>query len=71
VYRVRLAKRAARFFDRASAPLQRKLDCCFDQLKIDPRDPPNIRRLTGQWAGLYRYRVGDHRVIYRIDEVNV
>lgn len=32
-----------------------------------PRRHSNIKRLGGTLAGLYRYRVGDYRVIYRID----
>ncbi len=28
----------------------------------------NVKRLTGDWAGYFRYRVGDWRVIYRIDD---
>jgi mRNA interferase RelE/StbE len=53
---------ARRFFERADAPLQRKLDRCFDQLRR------NIKRLKGEFAAYRRYRVGDWRVIYRIEE---
>ncbi|MBZ0202132.1 MAG: type II toxin-antitoxin system RelE/ParE family toxin [Ignavibacteria bacterium] len=28
----------------------------------------NIKKLSGQLSGLFRYRVGDYRVIYEIDE---
>ena len=37
-------------------------------LEADPRHGNNIKRLTGEWAGYLRYRVGDWRVIYRIDD---
>jgi mRNA interferase RelE/StbE len=63
-----LSRDARRFFERANASLQRRLDQCFDQLKIDPRGVGNIKQLKGTLAGCYRYRVGDYRVIYRIDE---
>ena len=29
-------------------------------------DPPVIKKLNG-WKGLWRYRIGDHRIIYQID----
>ena len=37
-------------------------------LKTDPRSHPNIKQLKGDLAGYYRYRVGDYRVVYDIDD---
>ena len=37
-------------------------------LKTDPHIHPNIKQLKGDLAGYYRYRVGDYRVVYYIDE---
>jgi mRNA interferase RelE/StbE len=68
VYDVRLSDAAQRAYDEADAPLQNKLDRCFQILAVDPRNHGNIKRLRGNLAGLWRFRVGDHRVIYRIDE---
>ncbi len=68
MYRVELSRNAKRFFERANASLQRRLDRCFDQLKSEPREGGSIKQLAGRLAGRYRYRVGDYRVIYRIDE---
>ncbi|NER00921.1 MAG: type II toxin-antitoxin system RelE/ParE family toxin [Cyanothece sp. SIO2G6] len=33
-----------------------------------PRQHPNLIPLRGNLAGHYRYRVGDYRVMYRIDD---
>ncbi|MEG4015561.1 MULTISPECIES: type II toxin-antitoxin system RelE family toxin [unclassified Microcoleus] len=33
-----------------------------------PRLHPNIKALKGDYAGYYRYRIGDCRVIYSIDD---
>jgi mRNA interferase RelE/StbE len=68
MYTVVLSPSARRFFERADAPLQRRLDRCFTQLKSDPRRHPNIKALKGKLAGYHRYRVGDYRVIYRIQD---
>ncbi|BAY74189.1 hypothetical protein NIES25_05990 [Nostoc linckia NIES-25] len=57
------------FFESSSASLQKKLDRCFERLKIDPRNYPNIKPLKGELSGFYRYRVGDYRVIYQIDDI--
>ena len=68
MYRVSLADHARGFFEAADAPLQRRLDRCFDQLKVTPRRHNNVKALRGNRAGSFRYRVGDWRVIYRIEE---
>ncbi|HAK95055.1 MAG TPA: type II toxin-antitoxin system RelE/ParE family toxin [Planctomycetes bacterium] len=67
MYKVVLAEKAARFFERADAPLQRRLDRCFEVLRVSPFLHPNIRRLRGPFAGYVRFRVGDHRVVYRVE----
>jgi mRNA interferase RelE/StbE len=68
MYKVELSRAARRFFERSNGSLQRRLDRCFDQLKIDPRNVGNIKRLSGKLVDHYRYRVGDYRVIYRIED---
>jgi mRNA interferase RelE/StbE len=67
MYRVELSRDAKRFFERASASLQRRLDQCFDRLKKNPRSG-NVKKLSGKLSGRYRCRVGDYRVIYRIND---
>ena len=68
LYAVVVSSQAGEFFEEASASLQRKLDRCFEMLKINPRSHPNIKPLKGELAGYYRYRVGDYRVVYSIDD---
>lgn len=70
MYRVVLSDSARRFYEKAVASLQRKLDRCFQVLAQDPYRQPNIKRLKGRLKGYYRYRVGDYRVIYRVEEAN-
>nr|WP_199291218.1 type II toxin-antitoxin system RelE/ParE family toxin [Sphaerospermopsis sp. FACHB-1094] len=66
-YTVVISIDAVEFFESASGTLQKKLDRCFDRLKINPRNHPNIKSLKGELSGYYRYRVGDYRVIYEIN----
>lgn len=63
-----LSPEARAFFAAADQPLARKLARCFRQLERDPRRHNNIKRLSGPLAGRLRYRIGDWRVIYRIDD---
>jgi mRNA interferase RelE/StbE len=68
MYEVILSPEAQAFFAAADRPLARKLARCFAQLEREPRRHNNIKRLSGDLAGRLRYRVGDWRVIYRIDD---
>ena len=68
MFEVILSPEAMDFFAAAEKPLARKLFRCFNQLEHEPRRHNNIKRLSGVLAGLVRYRVGDWRVIYRIDD---
>ena len=68
MYKVDLSAKAQEFYRKADKPLARKLARCFEQLEQEPRGASNAKLLRGNLAGHYRYRVGDYRVIYRIDE---
>jgi mRNA interferase RelE/StbE len=68
VYEVRFSGSARKSFERADNALQRKLVRCFEHLRRNPHRHPNIKSLRGEYKGYSRFRVGDHRVIYRIDD---
>jgi len=38
------------------------------QLEQNPRSHPNIKALKGDYAGYCRYRIGDYRVIYSVED---
>jgi len=68
MYEVILSPEADEFYRKADLPLAKKLARCFAQLEREPRRHNNIKKLTGTWKGCHRFRVGDWRVLYRIDE---
>jgi mRNA interferase RelE/StbE len=57
------ASRELRNLDR---PIQRRIAEKIEQLREDPV-PPGARKFYGE-AGHWRIRVGDYRVIYRIEK---
>ncbi|OGQ05574.1 MAG: hypothetical protein A2W61_05405 [Deltaproteobacteria bacterium RIFCSPLOWO2_01_44_7] len=49
--------------------IQAKLNkYCYPQLKKEPHFGPNIKRLKGWEPPTWRYRIGDWRFFYEIDE---
>lgn len=68
MYEVLLHPDAQRVFVKAENTLAKKIVRCFQQLEQTPRIHPNVKALKGEYAGYYRYRIGDYRVIYSIDD---
>ena len=68
MYRVIFNARAKAYFEDAQVPLQRKLNRFVELIMAEPRRHPNTKRLSGVLADYYRFRVGDYRVLYRIDD---
>jgi len=40
----------------------------YPVLRENPYYGPNIKRLRGKFKGIYRYRIGNYRLFYTIDE---
>ena len=68
MYELTLTRQAQLFYEQAATSLVRRLNRCFEQLRQNPHEHPNIKRLKGPLQGYFRYRVGDWRVVYEIDE---
>jgi mRNA interferase RelE/StbE len=69
-YAVALERAAARFLLRLrDAKLKKRLDDAIEALSEDPR-PHGSRKLAGA-TDRYRIRVGDDRIIYRVDDGKV
>jgi mRNA interferase RelE/StbE len=68
MYKVQLSLEAEKVFAKCNQTLAKKLVRCFQTLEKTPHFHPNIKLLKGNYSGYYRYRVGDYRVVYSIDE---
>ncbi len=68
MYDVLLHPDAQTAYVKADRALAKKIARCLEQLERNPRFHPNIKALKGDYTGYYRYRIGDHRIIYLIDD---
>lgn len=66
-FRVILLSRALRFYKKSPLDLARRFNACFEALERNPFSGPHVKQLQTH-RKLYRYRVGDYRVIYEIDK---
>ncbi|MBN1485747.1 MAG: type II toxin-antitoxin system RelE/ParE family toxin [Chloroflexia bacterium] len=68
MYELLLTREAQQAYEQADVSLVKKLNRCFERLRENPYQHSNIKRLKGSLAGCYRYRLGDWRVVYRVEE---
>ncbi|MEA5535293.1 type II toxin-antitoxin system RelE/ParE family toxin [Crocosphaera sp. XPORK-15E] len=68
MYDLILTRKAQRFYEQADKSLTSRLNRCFDQLCQNPYQHPNIKALKGRLSGRFRYRIGNWRVIYTVDD---
>lgn len=43
----------------------------YPQLKNNPMFGPNIKKLKGEFEGVYRYKIGSFRLFYTIDDKKI
>jgi mRNA interferase RelE/StbE len=65
-YRIELTKAAVRDLTAIPKPMLKRLDACILGLADDPL-PPGVKKLKNS-DGMYRVRVSDYRIIYRIEQ---
>ncbi len=68
MYEVLLHPDAQKFYAKADKALVKKIARCLQQLEKEPRSHPNVKVLKGEYLGLYRYRIGDYRIIYSVED---
>ncbi len=68
MYKVLLHPDAQEVYVKADKALAKKIARCLEQLEQTPHSHPNIKALKGDYTGYYRYRIGDYRVIYSVDD---
>jgi len=57
-------RRAARYLERMDARIKSQLKAKLELLAQNPDAMPGVKPMAGEWAGFYRLRHGDLRVIY-------
>ena len=60
-------KRAAKYVERMDARIKAQLIAKLQELAKNPSTMPGVKPMAGEWAGFYRLRHGDLRVIFLHD----
>lgn len=68
-YEIEFTRAAVKTFDKLPARSQRRISAALDKLERNPR-PAESRGVAGS-ESLLRVRVGDRRIVYRIEEDDI
>jgi mRNA interferase RelE/StbE len=66
LYTVEFSERAAKSLDKLPAKIFDRVSKAADELEINPR-PNGCKKLEGK-IDTYRIRVGDYRIVYRVED---
>ena len=61
--------RAARYITRMDARLKAQLKSKLEELARNPDAMPGVISMSGEWAGFYRMRHGNLRIIFLYDRI--
>ena len=70
MYKIELAGKAAKFYQKADTITTRRLNLAFEKLSENPFGHHNIKRLSSELAGSFRLKMGNIRIIYSVDNKN-
>ena len=68
MHRIILHKSAVKFYNNADAALKARISAAFDVISENPRYHNHIKKLKGELKHMYRFRLGNLRIIYEIEE---
>jgi mRNA interferase RelE/StbE len=66
MYKVTLHKNAAKYYRNADEKLRGRINTAIDTILEGPHYHVHIKKLEGDLKDLYRYRLGNLRILYEI-----
>ena len=67
-YDVQLSPHAARQYKKLDPSITPAIQAGIDALQHAPLAGSKVKRLKGRLHAYYRYRVGDYRIVYAVDQ---
>jgi len=68
MYKVLPHKRAVKYYESLDDKTATRINKAIDRISENPHEGQSIKKLSGRLEGKYRYKIGDLRIIYRINE---
>ena len=68
MYKIILHKNAVKFYRKADENSRKKIDKAIKNISTNPYYGVHIKKLQGELSQMYRYRIGDLRILYEIHD---
>jgi mRNA interferase RelE/StbE len=68
MYKVIFHKNVAKYYRKADKKLQGRINTAIDTILENPRYHVHIKKLEGELKDMYRYRLGNLRILYEVHE---
>jgi mRNA interferase RelE/StbE len=68
MYKTVLHRNAAKFFEIAEKKDKTRIAKAIEEISKDPRTNIHIKKLQGELGHMYRYRLGDLRILFEIHD---
>ena len=66
-YNVQFTKEALKYFNKLDRRTQKRIAQVIEELKMNPQVLPNIKPMEGLPYEQYRIRIGNLRIVYRVN----
>ncbi len=68
MYRVLLTREAEKQYKKQDRPTKHRINKAIENIGNNPHTGTHIRRLVGELEGNWRYRLGNLRIVYDVEE---
>ncbi|MDA8124280.1 MAG: type II toxin-antitoxin system RelE/ParE family toxin [Deltaproteobacteria bacterium] len=68
MHRILLHRNAVKFYRKADGTLKERIADAIDVITRNPHLDSHIRKLKGELKHMHRFRMGDLRILYEIDQ---
>jgi mRNA interferase RelE/StbE len=68
MHKIILHRNAAKFYRKADDALKERITDAIDVIARNPRLDGHIKKLKGNLKHMHRFRMGDLRILYEIDD---
>lgn len=68
MYRIKLTKEAVKFIEKCDQNTKKRIKEAVKRILQSPYVSKNIKKLKDKFPHLYRYRIGNIRIIYQIQK---
>lgn len=68
MHKIFLHRNASKFYQKANKSLKGKISVAIDTISRNPHLDVHVKKLKGELKHMHRFRFGDLRILYEIDD---